>query len=162
MKINVQMFDDLMHSLSQLGEFLTNKYPHSSKNPVAHRMIEEARVHTFLSCHALLYDLLESMHDSIPPTKQSAQPQNKIADTLAHLVRERLITVQQMRDFAQLFDAATLLSYDRVWLETSEEQKMFEERASLIGRYQYGMNLFVSTLSRHSTGITQEKHHETA
>ena len=156
MMFNARIFEDLSQNLLVLGEQFGSQVPRKVQDPLVQRMIDEARLHTFITCHTDLSNLLQSIYEkSDISKKEGSDPKNAVGEVLTWFYREGILTRKQLSDFVEQFESAALLSYDMSWLDTPEEQKLFRERCAKIARYHYMMNTFVGLLTQRVSFTTR-------
>lgn len=148
-KIDMRIFEDWNQRLAVLGEHFSYRVPRASKDPLVNRLILEARLHAFLACHTSLSELLQDMYKDSPfSTKQGSNPSNAIGEVLSWMYQQKMITAEDLNDFAEQFDSAMLFSYDREWLDTRLKLDLFDERSKKLSRYYYRMSTFSGMLTQ--------------
>lgn len=149
LQFNARIFEDLLQRLSLLGDLFGSSYPQKSKDLLVSTVIQEARVHTFLSCHTTFSDLLMSIYEQSDISKrEKSDPNNALGEVLFWFSREKAVTQVQLNSFSEQFKAASLLSYDQEWLTEPDDRKQFDAYAARISHYHYTMNQFMSSLSQ--------------
>lgn len=158
MMFDARLFEDLNQQIPVLGELFSTKVPRS-KDPQVNRMVSEARLYAFMSCHTTLSNLLRSIYDkSDMNKKEGSDPKNAIGEVLTGFYRNGVLSRDQISVFIDQFDAAPILSYDRTWLPGAAEQKLFQERYNKISRYYYAMSSFIAALSKKVSFMSRRPH----
>ena len=147
MSFNGILFEDLNQRLKHLGKLLSIRT--STKDDGTKLMEQEARIHAFMTCHTTLNNLFRSIYeDSELSKKPKANPKNAPGEVLTMMLKEKVVTKEQVGFIAQQYEVAGLLTYDDAWLLQPEDRKAFKGMVQKIPRYYYGMNMFVANLSK--------------
>lgn len=148
-KVDMRIFEDWNQRLALFGEHFSSRVPRNSKDPLINRLILEARLHAFLTCHTTLSEFLQDIYkDAYFSGKPGSNPKNAVGEVLTWMYQEKMLTAEDLNDFAEQFDSAMLFSYDRAWLDTPLKIELFDERCKKLSRYYYRMSTFCGMLTQ--------------
>ena len=158
-KIDMRLFEDFNYQLARFQEHFGPLAPRASKNAITQNIVLEARVHAFWLCQATLRELLQSMYTSSDLSKKEGSiPDNAIGELIGWMYRERMLSPKEVDALVDLFEAGMLLSADRCWLNTSEKQKIFDDRSNKLSRYYHSLSTFSGMLTQRLV-VTKESQH---
>jgi hypothetical protein len=156
MSFNGVLLEDLSLRVKQLGDLFTIQV--KTKDSSIFQMHQEARIYMFLQSYYKLNDLLISIYEGLELSKQEGSDQkNAAGEALTLMIKEKMINKEQAVALVHLYDAAALLTFDRGWLSSGEDEKVFQDLAQRIPRYYYAMNTFVGNFSKHIVLNTRGK-----
>lgn len=157
-KIDMQLFEDWNYKLARFGEHFGAAAPRASKDAAIQRMVLEARLHAFVMCHAAFGDLLLTMYEqSDLSKKEGSDSDNAIGELLTWMHKQRMVSMEELRDIADQFDSWRLFSYEKEWLETAEAQHLFDERCKKLSRYYHRMSTVSGMLAQRLV-VSKESH----
>jgi len=152
MKGNGLIYEALKVQLRALQDHIGTAYPRSSTDPYVQFMIEESLVHLFCQSHDRFCELVASFHVHQEGI-ENCSPQERFAEGIDRLMKERLLTPAQANIVVEQWSAAALLATDRVWLMTDEHRQLFKEQIKKIPRYYHLMSTVVAVVSRFTVAL---------